>query len=203
MIKDFDFNSLTTPIEPLVIDVNPPRFTEFAININPDHVTETIAHVKSVWDQIFPERIFEYSFLDKDIDAQYKDKENFSRMIGYFALCTILLSCSGLFSLSFFVAVKRSREISIRRVLGANVQTIVLMLATDFIKMVLLAVVLGSPIAWLLMSNWLRGFAYHVSISWWIFIFAAILIIGIAMITISLQSVKAALDNPVRNLKTE
>jgi putative ABC transport system permease protein len=90
-------------MQPLVIDVNPPRFTEFAINIKPDHLNQTIEHVKQLWDKTFPERVFEFSFLDKDIDAQYKDKENFSKMIGYFALCAFHLCCSGLFSLSFFL----------------------------------------------------------------------------------------------------
>jgi putative ABC transport system permease protein len=201
VIKDFD--SLTNPMAPLVMDVNAPRFTEIAINIKPDHVTETIEHVKQLWDKTFPERVFEYSFLDKDIDAQYKDKENFSKMIGYFALCAIVLSCSGLFSLSFFLVLKRSREISIRKVLGANVRAIVLLLSVDFIKMVLIAVIIGSPIAWLCMHNWLQSFAYHVGISWWIFILAAFLVIFISFFTICLQSVKAAMDNPVKNLRSE
>ncbi|HEX4372631.1 MAG TPA: FtsX-like permease family protein, partial [Puia sp.] len=203
VIKDFDFNSLTNPMQPLVIDVNPPRFTEFAINIKPDHVSETIEHVKQLWDKTFPERVFEYSFLDKDIDAQYKDKENFSKMIGYFALCAILLCCSGLFSLSFFLALKRSREISIRKVLGANVRSILFLLAIDFLKMVLLAVIIGSPVAWLLMHNWLQEFAYHISVEWWVFILAAIVVIFISFFTICLQSIKAAMDNPIKNLRSE
>jgi putative ABC transport system permease protein len=203
VIKDFDFNSLTNPMDPLVMDVNAPRFTEFAINIKPDHLIQTIEHVKQLWDKAFPERVFEYSFLDKEIDAQYKDKENFSKMIGYFALCAIVLSCSGLFSLSFFLVLKRSREISIRKVLGANVRAIVLLLSIDFIKMVLLAVLIGSPVAWLCMHNWLQSFAYHVGINWWIFILAAFLVIFISFFTICLQSVKAAMDNPVKNLRSE
>src|SRR5579871_417363 len=203
VIKDFDFNSLTSPTEPLVMDVNPPRFTEFAINIKTDHLNATIEHIKQLWDRTFPERVFEYSFLDKDIDAQYKDKENFSKMIGYFAFCAILLCCSGLFSLSFFLALKRSREISIRKVLGANVRSIIGLLAMDFIKMVLIAVVIGSPLAWLLSHNWLQSFAYHVGVAWWVFIIAAILVIFISFLTISLQSIKAALENPVKNLRNE
>ncbi|HSZ87548.1 MAG TPA: FtsX-like permease family protein, partial [Puia sp.] len=203
VIKDFDFNSLTTPMQPLVIDVSPYRFTEFAINIKPDHVQETIEHVKQVWDKTFPERVFEYSFLDKDIDAQYKDKENFSKMTGYFALCAMLLCCSGLFSLSFFLALKRSREISIRKVLGANVRAIIFLLAIDFIKMVLIGVIIGSPVAWLLMHNWLQSFAYHVSVAWWVFIAAAIVVIFISFFTICLQSLKAAMENPVKNLRSE
>jgi putative ABC transport system permease protein len=203
VIKDFDFNSLTTPMEPLVMDINPSRFTEFAINIKTDHLNETINHLRQTWDKTFPERVFEYSFLDKEIDRQYKDKENFSKMIGYFAIAAILLSCSGLFSLSFFLAVKRSREISIRRVLGARVPNVVFLLAGDFMKMVFIALLIGAPAGWFLVNNWLEGFAYHISVRWWTFVFAAALIVVIAFATTAFQSVKAALANPVKNLRSE
>jgi len=203
VVKDFDFNSLTNPMEPLVIDVNPPRFTEFAISIQPDHANETIQRIKQVWDKIFPERVFEYSFLDKDIDTQYKDRESFSRMIGYFAIVAVLLSCSGLFSLAFYLAVKRSREIGIRKVLGADILSIVLLLSASFMKMVLLASLIASPVAWWLMHNWLQGFAYHVRIEWWIFIFASFLTVLISFITIAFQSIRAALVNPVTSLRSE
>jgi len=203
VVKDFDFNSLSNPMEPLVIDVNAPRFTEFAISIQPDHIDATIAHVKQTWDQLFPERVFEYSFLDKDIDNQYRDKENFSRMIGYFAVAAILLSCSGLFSLAFFLAVKRTKEIGIRKVLGADISTIMVLLSADFIKMVLLSALIASPVAWWLMHNWLQSFAYRISIAWWTFAAATMLAVLVAFITISFQSIKAALVNPVDSLRSE
>jgi putative ABC transport system permease protein len=190
-------------MEPLVMDVNVPRFTEFAISIQADHVNETIAHVNQTWDKIFPERVFEYSFLDKNIDAQYKDKENFSRMIEYFAVVAILLSCSGLFSLSLFMAVKRAREIGIRKVLGANISRIILLLTGGFIKIVLIASLIASPIAWWIMHEWLNGFAYHVNIEWWVFIIACLLSVIITFVTIGYQSLKAALMNPVKSLKSE
>lgn len=203
VVKDFDFNSLSNPMEPLVIDVNAPRFTEFAISIQPDHIDATIAHVKQTWDQLFPERVFEYSFLDKDIDNQYRDKENFSRMIGYFAVAAILLSCSGLFSLAFFLAVKRTKEIGIRKVLGADISTIMVLLSADFIKLVLLSALIASPVAWWLMHNWLQSFAYRISIAWWTFAAATLLAVLVAFITISFQSIKAALINPVDSLRSE
>ena len=203
VVKDFDFNSLNNPMEPLVMDVNPPRFTEFAISIQPDHVSETIARINEVWDKMFPERVFEYSFLDKDIDAQYKDKKNFSRMIEYFAIAAILLSCSGLFGLSLFMAVTRAREIGIRKVLGADVSGILWLLSGNFIKIVLVASMIASPLAWWLMHEWLNDFAYHIQIEWWIFILACLITIIIAFITIAYQSVRAALVNPVISLKTE
>jgi putative ABC transport system permease protein len=203
VIKDFDFNSLNNPMEPLVIDVNPPRFTEFAISIQPDHVNETIARVKQTWDKIFPERVFEYSFLDKDIDDQYKDKANFSRMIACFSLVAILLSCSGLFSLAFFMAIKRTREIGIRKVLGANISSIVIMLSADFVKIVLLSAIIATPFAWWLLHNWLEGFAYHISIMWWVFVMSAFAAMMIAFVTISFQSFRAASMNPIKSLRSE
>jgi len=203
VVKDFDFNSLNNPMEPLVIDVNAPRFTQFAISIQPDNVNETIAHIKQEWDKMFPERVFEYSFLDKNIDNQYRDKENFSRMIEYFALAAILLSCSGLFSLAFFLAIKRTKEIGIRKVLGANISTIMLLLSLDFIKLVFISAVIASPIAWSLMHNWLQSFAYRIPIQWWVFVLATFIAVLIAFITISFQSIKAALVNPVKSLRSE
>jgi putative ABC transport system permease protein len=203
VVKDFDFNSLNNPMEPMVMDVNVPRFTEFAISIQADHINETISYVNKIWDKMFPERVFEYSFLDKNIDAQYKDKENFSRMIEYFAVVAILLSCSGLFSLSLFMAVKRAREIGIRKVLGANISRIILLLTGGFIKIVLLASLIATPIAWWLMHEWLNGFSYHVKVEWWVFIIACLLSVIISFITIGYQSLKAALINPVISLKSE
>lgn len=203
VVKDFDFNSLSNPMESLVIDVNPPRFTEFAISVWPDHVNETIEHIRRTWDNIFPERVFEYSFLDKDIDAQYKDKENFSRMIEYFTLVAILLSCSGLFSLAIFLAVKRAKEISIRKVLGADIPAIILLLSVDFVKMILLASLIATPVAWWLTHQWLQGFAYHIAIQWWIFVVASLSTVLIAVLTIGVQSVKAAFVNPINSLRSE
>jgi len=203
VVKDFDFNSLSNPMEPLVMDVNVPRFTEFAISIQSDHINQTIQKIKQTWGQIFPQRVFEYSFLDKDIDGQYKDKESFSHLISSFALAAILLSCSGLFSLAFFLAVKRTKEIGIRKVLGADISSIMVLLSTDFLKMVLLSAVIASPIAGWLVHSWLQGFAYRVSVDWWVFVLATAVAVLVAFITISFQSVKAALTNPVNSLRSE
>ncbi len=203
VVKDFNFNSLNNPMEPLVMDVNPPRFTEFAISIHPDNVPATIGQVKKIWEKIFPERVFEYSFLENDINAQYKDKENFSRMIEWFAGIAILLSCSGLFSLALFMAVKRAREIGIRKVLGAGVLRILQLLSADFFKIVLLASVIASPVAWWLMHKWLEQFAYHIQMSWIFFITGPAVAILLAFITVGYQSLLAALVNPVKTLRSE
>lgn len=203
VVKDFDFNPLTNPMEPLVMDVNVPRFTQFAISIAPGHTNETVRKIKRTWNKIFPERVFEYSFLDKTIDAQYKDKENFSRMINCFAVAAMLLSCSGLFSLAFFLAVKRTKEIGIRKVLGANIPSIMFLMSGDFLKMVLLSAIIATPLGWWLVHGWLQNFAYRVSIDWWVFALATAAAVLVAFVTISLQSVKAAIANPVRSLRSE
>jgi putative ABC transport system permease protein len=203
VVKDFNFNALTNPMEPLVMDVNPPRFTEFAISIHPDHVPVTIGHVKKIWEKFFPERVFEYSFLENDINAQYKDKENFSRMIEWFAGIAILLSCSGLFSLALFMAVKRAREIGIRKVLGAGVIRILQLLSADFFKIVLLASAIASPVAWWLMHKWLEQFAYHIQMSWIFFITGPSVAVLLAFITVGYQSLLAAIVNPVKTLRSE
>jgi putative ABC transport system permease protein len=203
VIKDFDFNALSLPMEPLVMDVNPPRFTEFAVRIHADHTEGTIAYIKKTWEKIFPERVFEYSFLDKDIDAQYKDKENFGRMTAWFAGMAILLSCTGLFSLALFMAVKRSREIGIRKVLGAGLIGILRLLTSEFVQIVLLASVIAVPVAAWLMHRWLQQFAYHISMPWAVFIIAPLSALLLALFTVGFQSLRAARVNPVKSLRTE
>ncbi len=203
VIKDFDFNALNNPMEPLVMDVNPPRFTEFAISIHPDNVPGTILVIKKTWEKIFPERVFEYSFLENDINAIYKDKENFSKMTEWFAGIAILLSCSGLFGLALFIALKRAREIGIRKVLGAGVTRIVVLLSTDFIKIILIASAIASPIAWWLMHQWLQQFAYHISMQILLFVAGPALALILTIVTVGYQAVLAAWVNPVKTLRNE
>ena len=203
VVKDFNFNALNNPMEPLVMDVNAPRFTEFAIRLSADHTQETIAFIKKTWEKLFPERVFEYSFLDKDIDALYKDKENFGRITGWFAAAAILLSCSGLFSLTLFMAVKRAREIGIRKVLGAGVLRILGLLSLDFLKIVLLASLIAVPLGYWLMYRWLQQFAYHIEMPWPLFIVAPVLALALTFLTVCFRSLRAAWVNPVYTLRSE
>src|SRR5207245_561543 len=126
---------------------------------------ETIGFIKQKWNEFFPERVFEYSFLDSDINALYKDKENLSKIIEYFALIAIMLSCSGLFSLASFLSMQRTKEIGIRKVLGATVSRILIILSKDFIKLVFISLVIAIPIGWYLMTKWLENYAYKIDIS--------------------------------------
>jgi putative ABC transport system permease protein len=203
VIKDYNFSTLDQPMQPQIIDVSAPRFTQFAISVQDDHTNETIAFIKQKWDELFPERVFEYSFLDSDINALYKDKENLSKIIEYFALIAILLSCSGLFSLASFLSMQRTKEIGIRKVLGASVAVILVMLSKDFIKLVFISLAISAPIGWYVMTKWLENYAYKIDISWWIFILAGAIVLLLTSFIIGFQSIKAAIINPVKSLRTE
>jgi putative ABC transport system permease protein len=185
------------------LDVNAPRFTQFAIRIQADHVPETVAYVHQVWDRWFPERVFESSFLDKDIDALYNDKERLSRMMEYFSSIAILLSAIGLFSLATFLSVQRTKEIGIRKVLGASEFQIIGLLSGDFLALCGIAFAIAAPIAWYIMNQWLSNYANRVGIPWWIFALAGLLGILITSMSVGLQALKAARANPVKSLRTE
>jgi putative ABC transport system permease protein len=203
VVKDFNFNTLDQPIQPLIMDVEVSRLTQFAISIQAGHIPQTIAFIKNKWEEIFPERVFEYSFLDRDINALYNDRENLSKMIGYFAIIAILLSCMGLFSLTSYLSVQRSREVGIRKVLGANVSSIISLLSRDFLFLVILAFLIATPIAWLTMNHWLQNYAFRINIAWWVFLLAGLFVFLITAITVSFQSIRSAIANPVDSLRTE
>ncbi len=203
VIKDFNFNTLDQPMQPLIMDVNAPRFTQFAINVQADHLPATIGYIQNTWNKFFPERVFEYSFLDKDLDRLYTDKENLSRIIEYFALVAIILSCSGLFSLASFLSVQRTKEIGIRKVLGAGVINILILLSLDSLKLVAFSFIIAVPVTWYVMHKWLQDFAYRITISWWLFAGTGICMLLLALLTVGFQAIRAALMNPVKSLRTE
>lgn len=150
-----------------------------------------------------PKFPFDYRFADDEYQKLYKSETVVGSLANYFAFLAIFISCLGLLGLSAFTAEQRTKEIGVRKVLGASVSSIFGLLSKDFLKLVLLAIVIATPLAWWAMSQWLQGFAYQVDLSWWIFALAGLLAIGIALLTISFQSVKAALMNPVKSLRSE
>jgi len=203
VIKDFNFGRLDRPQEPLIMDVNVPRFTEFAVRIQPEGTPETIAAIRSLWDRYFPDKVFEYSFLDENIDALYKAQENLSLLVRYFALIAIFISCTGLFSLASFVAVQRTREIGIRKVLGARVIGLVVLLFRDFLRLIIIALLISTPLAWWMMNKWLHDFAYRIPLSWWIFVLAGVLAVVISFLTVGSQGFRAARVSPIKSLRNE
>jgi putative ABC transport system permease protein len=203
VIRDYNFNRLDKPLEPLVMDVSVPRFNLFAVRVSPDHVPATLSTIRRLWEHYFPERVFDYSFLDSTIDSLYKAQENLSKLVRYFALIAIFISCTGLFSLAAFMATQRTREIGIRKVLGASVISLVVLLFRDFLRLVVLALCISTPLAWWVMDKWLHDFAYRIPLSWWIFAAAGILAVGISFLTVGVQGLRAAGANPVESLRNE
>jgi putative ABC transport system permease protein len=203
VIKDYNFNRLDKPLEPLVMDVNVPRFNLFAVRVSPEQVPTTLSTIQRHWEHYFPERVFDYGFLDEKINSLYTAQENLSRLVRYFALIAIFISCTGLFSLAAFMATQRTREIGIRKVLGASVMSLIALLFRDLLKLVVLALFISTPLAWWVMNKWLHDFAYRMPLSWWIFAAAGILAVGISFLTVGVQGLRAAGVNPVRSLRNE
>jgi len=203
VVRDFNFDKLDRPLAPMVMDVNVPRFNVFAIRVRPDHVPGTISAIQRVWNTYFPQRIFEYNFLDENINSLYKAQENLSKLVGYFAVIAIFLSCIGLFGLSSFTAVQRIKEISIRKVLGATVPELILLLFRDFLRLVVIALLIASPVAAWLMDKWLHDFAYRIPLSVWIFVVTGLLAVTITFLTVGWQGLRAARVNPAESLRSE
>ncbi len=164
---------------------------------------ETIKAISDHWTQIIPNRPFEYNFLDQQFDQKYRAEDKFGNLFFNFAILAIFISCLGLLGLASYSTIQRTREIGVRKVLGASVSNIVNLLSVEFIKLVLIAFVIAAPIGLFGMNKWLQDFAYHIHISWWVFVVAGSSSLVIAFLTISFQAIKAAVANPVQSLRSE
>ena len=174
-----------------------------SLRVRTNDLTNTLAHVKQAWTAAFPGNPFEYNFLDDYFNHQYANEQKFSKLFSCFALLAIMIGCLGLFGLSAYTASQRIKEIGIRKVLGASVADIAKMLSKDFLRLVIIAIIIATPLAWWAMNTWLQDFAYRVNVNWWIFALAGAIALIIAMITVSFQAIKAAMANPVKSLRTE
>ena len=203
VFKDFHFTSLHSEMLPLALVVSPNQFNTFSIRLQGGRFQEGLAIVQKAWTQFFPEKVFEPEFLSESLANNYEAEQRLSDLIGYFALLAILISCFGLFGLATFTAFQKTKEIGIRKVLGASVAGITGLLATEFLKLVLVAIVIASPIAYYFMDRWLSDFAYRIDLQGWMFIAAASVAVTIALLTVGFQSVRAALANPVESLRSE
>jgi putative ABC transport system permease protein len=174
-----------------------------SVKVDTKELPVTIAAIKKAYDTFFPGNLFDYSFLDEHFNAQYNNDRLFGKIFAIFSGFGIFIACLGLLGLSLFATVQRTKEIGVRKVLGASVSNIVALLSKDFIKLVIIAFLIASPVAWWIMHNWLQEFAYRININWWIFLAAGLLAIVIALATISFQAIKAAIANPVKSLRTE
>lgn len=204
VIDDFHIESLkNTPKPTLYYCFAPEELNYLSLKIAPQHIASSLAEMQKSWKKIYPDQPFSYWFLDETFAQQYRTETQFGRVFGLFALFAILISCLGVLGLTAYNVQRRQKEIGIRKVLGASVVSVVALLSKDFLKLILVAILVGCPIAYYLMNNWLEEFAYRTSISWWIFGLTGLGVLLISLGTVSLQSIKAALMNPVKSLKTE
>jgi putative ABC transport system permease protein len=206
VIKDFHYQSLHQNITPLVF-VNSARFNDrmgFAcVRIKANNFKSSVTAIEQKWKEFVNGRPFHYSFLDKTVEAQYLAEQTTQKIFTFFSSLAIFIACIGLLGLAAYATQQRTREIGIRKVLGASAGSIVRMLSLDFLKLVLIASVIAFPVAWWAMHTWLQDFAYRVNIGWWVFAIAGVSAVVIALATISYQAVKAAFMNPVKSLRTE
>jgi len=203
VVADFHQRSLRYPIEPTMLFPHYSMFDHFSVKVDPHNLSSKIAAIKKKYDSFFPGNLFDYFFMDEKFNEQYGNDKLLGKVFAIFSCFAIFIACLGLLGLSLFTTTQRIKEIGIRKVLGASVSTIVLLLSKDFIRLVIVAFVIASPVAWYIMHHWLQDFAYRINISWWVILVAGLLAGFIALATISFQTIKAAIANPVKSLRTE
>ncbi|PRY84658.1 ABC transporter permease [Mongoliibacter ruber] len=203
VVKDFHFESLHQPISPMVFMIPNDRFNEVAFKLNAENFDEAIAYLRQEWTALRPDFPFNYYTVADRFEQQYEAEERVGTVFGFFAGLAILISVLGLFGLSAYATEQRTKEIGVRKVMGASIGSIVMLLGKDFLKLVLFGFILAVPIAWYGMSSWLDGFAYSISVSWLVFIMAGLIAAIIAALTVSSQSIRAAMINPVDAFKVE
>jgi len=203
VMKDFHLQSLHEAIKPLILVLNPANTSFLMIRTKGSQTQQAIADIEGLTKQFNPNYPFEYHFADEEYEKMYRSEQQVNTLVNYFGLLAIVISCLGLFGLAAFTAEQRTKEIGVRKVLGASVASLVALLSADFLKLVLVALLLATPLAYWALGKWLGSFEYRPELSWWIFALAAALAIFVALLTISFQSIKAALMNPVKSLRTE
>jgi putative ABC transport system permease protein len=204
VVKNFHYRPFSEEVLPQMFHKfkgEAPR--KFFVRINDGNPEKALASLTAAWKSVVPDLPFKYSFLDEDLDRFYKAESRWSNIVGWAGGISIFLACLGLLGLASLAAVNRIKEIGIRKVLGASVANIIQLLSKDFLKLVLIAFVIASPLAWYFMHKWLQDFAYRISIGWWVFAITGFVALLIALLTISLQSFKVAVSNPVKSLRTE
>ncbi|MGD1894785.1 MAG: FtsX-like permease family protein, partial [Cyclobacteriaceae bacterium] len=203
VVEDFHMASLYSEIAPTIIQLRPRSTDHLFLRTQPGRTTEAITSLENVALQFNPEYPFEYNFLDDTFRQTYRGEMVVGKLAGYFTGFALFIACLGLFGLAAYAAERRNKEIGIRKVLGATVTSIVTLLSKDFLKLILVGFIIAIPVAWYLMSQWLQNFAYSIEINWWIFALAGLLALLVAWLTISFQSIRAAVANPVDSLRNE
>ena len=203
VVKDFNDRSLRNTLAPLLIATNSTMYRQASIKLGTTNMAGTMQSIQKIWQQTFPNYVYEYRFLDDKITGFYKQESQLSQLYKIFAAIAIFLSCLGLYGLASFMAVQRIKEVGIRKVLGATAGSIVYLFSKEFVILISIAFLIATPLAWYFMNHWLQDYAYRIDISWPIFLIGGIAAIVIALVTISFQAIKAALANPVDSLRSE
>jgi putative ABC transport system permease protein len=203
ILANYHHQGLQKAIDPMIFRLRPNTRNAYSLKMNAASLANSIPAVEKTWSKYFPNDPFSFYFLDESFDQQYKDDKLFGKVFGLFASLAILIACFGLLGLSAYNILQRTKEIGIRKVMGASIQNLLFILSKDFLKLVLIAFVIAVPVTWWLMNNWLQDFAYRININVGVFIIAGIASFVIALITISFQAVRAAMANPVKSLRTE
>jgi putative ABC transport system permease protein len=201
--EDFHFASFRNEIKPFAFVVNPRRADNLTVKLSTQNISAAIEQIGNKWKAFAPNRPFQYFFLDETFAQLYKSEANFQKVFIVLVILSIVIACLGLFGLAAFTAEQRTKEIGIRKVLGASVTGITAMLSKDFLKLVIISIVIATPLAWWAMHSWLQHYAYRIEINGWIFLVAGLLSVVIAVVTVSFQAIKAAIANPVKSLRTE
>lgn len=205
VIDDFNFQDLRQKVKPLTLSINPQIFTVdyIFVRVHTDNLSKSIQDLESIWKNINPQAKVAPSYLDENTERLYKGEKRMSHIVISAAVITIVISCMGLFALALLAINKRVKEIGIRKVLGSSVSTIVMLLSKDFMKLILISFIIAAPFSWLIMTNWLENFAYHINLKWWMVALAGLATMLIALFTVSLKAMQAARANPVNSLKDE
>jgi putative ABC transport system permease protein len=203
VVKDFHFRSLRDQIQPAVFTIAPGFFWNIVMKVQAGRAAEVVAHLEQAWETIAPGWPFRYTFLDEQLDAQYRTDARLGRLVGYLTFLSIFLACLGLLGLAAFTAEQRTKEIGIRKVLGASTSSVLALLSRDFARLIVVAFLFAAPLAFLTAGRWLDDFAYHIDIGPGLFVVTGLLVLLIGLATVSYQSLKAALANPVQTLRYE
>jgi len=217
VVRDFNMESLHTKVKPLMMTISPdsvfrhsenvsinqPPQPRITVRLRPGSFATAVHVLEEAWKKVAPNQDFDYKFLDESIAAQYETEKRTNMIVKIASLLSIFIACMGLFGLATLAVVRRTKEIGIRKVLGASVPTLITLLSKDFIRLVGIAAVIAFPVAWWFINNWLKDFEYRVDIQWWVFLIAALMVMFLTLITVGIQAIKAALANPVKSLRTE
>jgi putative ABC transport system permease protein len=203
IVKDFHISSLVRPMEPVTLVLNNYMPTTLNLRISPNHIGETMAFIQKAWNAVSPQTPFDYQFYDDWYDSVYRSEERLASTITLFAFIAFLITSLGLLGQTIHICLNRTKEIGIRKIVGATVSGIILLITKQFVKWVLIANAIAWPVAWFVMKNWLQSFAYRVDLTLWPFLLAALFALVIALLTISWQAVRAATANPVEALRYE